>query len=62
MTMIQISEKIKIYRQQNTLMSNYIEKMSLVPDDWNGEFFKLSYYSYRGGKKLHQICSATCIY
>ena len=26
------------------------------------EFFKLSYYSYRGGKKLHQICSATCIY
>ena len=26
------------------------------------EFFKLSYYSHRGGKKLHQICSATCIY
>ena len=26
------------------------------------EFFKLSYYSYGGGKKLHQICSATCIY
>ena len=26
------------------------------------EFFKLSYCSYRGGKKLHQICSATCIY
>ena len=26
------------------------------------EFFKLSYYSYRGGKKLHQICSATWIY
>ena len=26
------------------------------------EFFKLSYYSYRGGKKLHQIGSATCIY
>ena len=26
------------------------------------EFFKLSYYSYRGGKKLHQISSATCIY
>ena len=22
----------------------------------------LSYYSYRGGKKLHQICIATCIY
>ena len=26
------------------------------------EFFKLSYYSYRGGKKLRQICSATCIH
>ena len=26
------------------------------------ELFKLSYYSYRGGKKLHQICSATWIY
>ena len=26
------------------------------------EFFKLSYYSYRGGKKLHQIYRATCIY
>ena len=26
------------------------------------EFFKLSYYSYRGGKKLHQKCSANCIY
>ena len=26
------------------------------------EFFKLSYYSYRGGKKLRQTCSATCIY
>ena len=26
------------------------------------EFFKMGYYSYRGGKKLHQICSATCIY
>ena len=26
------------------------------------EFLKLSYYSYRGGKKLHQICSASCIF
>ena len=26
------------------------------------EFFKLSYYSYRGGKKFHHNCSATCIY
>ena len=26
------------------------------------KFFKLSYYSYRGGKKLHQISSGTCIY
>ena len=23
----------------NTLMSNYTEKMSLVPDDWNGGVF-----------------------
>ena len=49
-------------RQQNTLVINYTAKMSLAPDDCNGGVFKLSYYSYRGRKKLHYICCATCIY
>ena len=46
-------------------MNNYTAKMSLVHKCKMTEmvdFYKLGYYSYRGGKKLHQICSATCIY
>ena len=43
-------------------MNNYTAKMSLVQMTEMVDFFKLSYYNYRGGKKLHQICSATCIY
>ena len=36
---IHMVSNVEVYRQQNTLMSNYTEEMSLVPDDRNGGVF-----------------------